>query len=150
MLGVVELRLQVVHQRLLLFRQGRGAAGERAGLDREPLHDPVEAGARVDAGRGQAQEVAHVLRGLRAEQFDGDRAGAGVEDSAVLRELLGRVGGERAPARAAACRECVTAVIAMRSVGTLSAVVGVSEIFWTTSMPSDTWPNTVYLPSSAG
>ena len=55
-----------------------------------------------------------------------------------------------AAARAAGCRGSSTDVIATRSRGAPLSSAGVSEIFWTTSIPSLTRPKTVNCPASAG
>ena len=99
---VVELRLQVVHQLLLLLRQ-RSPAGRGSGLNRESLHDAMERGAVVDTRRREPQEVPDVLGRLVAEEFDRDRAGRRVEHRAYCESVGGSVRRRTAPAPAAAC-----------------------------------------------
>ncbi len=149
-LRVVELRLQVAHQLLLLLGQ-RPARRQRAGLDRRSPHDAMERGAVVDAGRGEPQEVADVLRRLVRKELDRDRAGGRLEHRAILsRARAGDSVGERlrlGRRRVANRRRSNLDPLGRRSP---RASAGASEIFCTTSSPSDTRPKIVYLPSSAG
>ena len=126
---------------------GAGAARERAGLDDESWRDAMERHAVVDAGLRQPQELTDVFRRLVGEELDRDRSRAGVEHRAVgakLRAVSVENGSGGGVSR------IVTCLISTRSVATPLSSTGVSEIFCTTSMPSDDVAEHRVLPVERG
>ena len=139
--GVVELRREVVHQLLLLVAERRRTTREGTGLNDESRRDAMEGRAVVDAGGGKAHELPDGVRRLVGEELDRDRPGAGVEHRAIGAEFRRRLADERFGWRIAN-RD----VLDLDPIGCpgLCRQTAASEIFWSTSSPSDTRANTVY------
>src|SRR5438132_5570131 len=95
MFCVVELRLQVADELLLLVAERPRAADERTRLDDEAWRHAMKGHSVVHTGLREAQELADVSRRLVWKELDRDRSGARIEDGAVRRELPGRFRGER-------------------------------------------------------
>ena len=128
---------------------GACARAQRAGLNDEARRDAMKRHAVVDAGLRQAQELPDVFGRLVGEELDRDRSRARVEHRAVAR---------RAPRRSRSTKPARRRRVANRHAPDLDALgrqarrrrPASRRSSAATSMPSDTWPNTVYCPSSAG
>ena len=106
----------------------------------------MERRAVVDARCGQSQEVADVLRRLVRKELDGDRAGATSRGPRDMPRAAPPISGERLRLRGRRVADRRRCESRSDPCGRPFSSAGASEIFWTTSRPSETRPKIVYLP----